>query len=78
MATRGNTMPKREGAFMATNTTADALHRIAEQLRQLGKGDVHEPGAVEFAAMCIRDGLTDCASALREIAEAIRDSGYSG
>jgi len=63
------------GLQQAAGRVADALNHVA---RAVGTGDNVLPGGLELVAEALRGGLSDIASALREIAGAIRDSGYSG
>ncbi len=63
------------GLQQAANRVADALNHVA---RSVGTGDSVSPGGLELVAQALRDGLTDVASALEQIAAALRERDYIG
>jgi hypothetical protein len=52
----------------------DSLQSIARALRDLGNGNAAtHMGAIEAHALAVKEGAENIASAIRELAEAIRD-----
>lgn len=56
------------------NEVADALRAIARSINNLGNGDAATPmGGLEALGKVVSESLDNVASALREVAEAIRE-----
>ena len=54
--------------------TAEAINRLARAVDRLGTADAATPmGAIEVLAVAVREGCAAIASALGELAEAIRE-----
>jgi hypothetical protein len=52
----------------------DSLQSIARALRDLGNGNAAtHMGAIEAHGIAVREGAAEIASAIRELAEAVRD-----
>jgi hypothetical protein len=59
----------------AEDSIATGLHAVARALRDLGNGNACTPmGAIEAYSVVVKEGAEAIASAIRELAEAVRDS----
>ena len=64
---------------MDEDPIAEALQSVARAVKYLGAGDnADQRGAVEFLAESVKEGLSEVASAIHDLATAIREHDKCG